>query len=47
MDVEPSALATANNYPTAYSTTAWGPQNQAGLSILPAAGLFDEVYGIL
>jgi hypothetical protein len=46
MDVEPSALATANNYPTAYSTTAWGPQNQAGLLGLPAAGLLDEVYGI-
>lgn len=46
MDVEPSALATANNYPTAYSTTAWGPQNQAGLSTLQAAGLLDEVYGI-
>jgi hypothetical protein len=46
MDVEPSALATANNYPTAYSTTAWGPQNQAGLLGLQAAGLLDEVYGI-
>jgi hypothetical protein len=46
MDVEPGALATANNYPTAYSTTAWGPQNQAGLLSLQATGLFDEVYGI-
>jgi hypothetical protein len=46
MDVEPAALASANNYPTAYSTTAWGRQNQAGLTTLQAAGLFDEVYGI-
>lgn len=46
MDVEPAALATLNNYPTAYSTTAWGPQNQSGLTGLTAGGLFDEVYGI-
>jgi PBP superfamily domain len=45
LDVEPAALATANNYPTAYSTSAWGPQNPSGLTTLAKAGLFDEVYG--
>jgi hypothetical protein len=48
LDVEPSALATANNYPVGYSTTVWGPNNPAGLVSLngSAAALFDEVYGI-
>jgi hypothetical protein len=48
LDVEPSAIATANNYPTGYSTAVWGPSNAAGLVSIngSAAALFDEVYGI-
>jgi len=45
MDVEPAAL-TGNNYPTPYSTTVWGPINQAGLQGLTGYPLFDEVYAL-
>jgi hypothetical protein len=44
-DVEPGALI-GNNYPSKYSTTAWGPVNQSGVAGVPSAPLFDEVYGI-
>jgi len=44
-DVEPAAL-TGKNYPTPYSTTAWGPVNPAGVAAVPSSALFDEVYGI-
>jgi hypothetical protein len=48
MDVEPSALATANNYPTPYSTTVWGAKNPNGLVTLngSASPLFGEVYAV-
>jgi hypothetical protein len=44
-DVEPAALV-VNNYPTAYSTSAWGPVNQAGVAGVAATPAFGEVYGI-
>ncbi len=45
LDVEPAAL-TGNNYPTPYSTAAWGPVNQAGVANLTSGVLFDQVFGI-
>ena len=44
-DVEPQALI-GNNYPTAYSTTVWGPQNPKGLYKLAGQQLVDEVYAV-
>jgi hypothetical protein len=44
-DVEPAAL-TGNNYPTPYSTTVWGPVNNAGLVGLSGTQLFGEVYAL-
>jgi hypothetical protein len=44
-DVEPAAL-TNNNYPTPYSTTVWGPVNNAGLIGLAGTQLFGEVYAL-
>lgn len=44
-DVEPAAL-TGNNYPTPYSTTVWGPVNNAGLTNLAGTQLFGEVYAL-
>jgi hypothetical protein len=44
-DVEPAAL-TNNNYPTPYSTTVWGPVNNAGLAALTGTQLFGEVYAL-
>jgi PBP superfamily domain len=44
-DVEPGALI-GNNYPTPYSTTVWGPVNQAGLVGLAGTQLFGEVYAL-
>jgi hypothetical protein len=44
-DVEPAAL-TGNNYPTPYSTTVWGPVNNAGLVGLTGTQLFGEVYAL-
>jgi PBP superfamily domain len=44
-DVEPAAL-TGNNYPTPYSTTVWGPVNNAGLAGLAGTQLFGEVYAL-
>jgi hypothetical protein len=44
-DVEPAAL-TGNNYPTPYSTTVWGPVNNAGLVNLAGTQLFGEVYAL-
>lgn len=45
LDVEPAALV-GNNYPTIYSTTAWGKNNPSGVAALASGVLFDEVYGI-
>jgi hypothetical protein len=44
-DVEPAAL-TGHNYPTPYSTTVWGPVNNAGLVGLSGTQLFGEVYAL-
>ena len=44
-DVEPQALI-GSNYPTAYSTTIWGPINPGGVFGLKAAGIMDEVYAV-
>jgi len=44
-DVEPKALI-GNNYPTAYATSAWGPQNGPGMFALPSSPLVDEVYAL-
>jgi ABC-type phosphate transport system substrate-binding protein len=45
-DVEPKALI-GSNYPQDYSTSVWGPNNQAGMFGLPATGgIVDEVYAL-
>jgi hypothetical protein len=44
-DVEPAAL-TGNNYPSAYSTTVWGPTNPSGLLSLAGTDLFAETYAL-
>jgi hypothetical protein len=44
-DVEPKALIN-NNYPTAYSVSAWGPVNNAGLFGLSSSPLVNEVYAL-
>jgi ABC-type phosphate transport system substrate-binding protein len=44
-DVEPKALV-GNNYPTAYVTSVWGPQNPTGLFGTTATRLVNEVYAL-
>lgn len=44
-DVEPGALI-GQNYPSAYSTTVWGPTNPTGLVNTAGTQLFDEVYAL-
>jgi hypothetical protein len=44
-DVEPKALI-GNNYPSAYSTSVWGPVNNSGMFSLSSTGLVNEVYAL-
>jgi hypothetical protein len=44
-DVEASALI-GNNYPSAYLTSVYGPNNQSGLYNLKTSPLVDEVYAL-
>ena len=45
-DVEPQALI-GNNYPAAYSTAVWGPNNQTGMfNLKSSGGIIDEVYAL-
>jgi len=44
-DVEPGALI-GNNYPTAYSTAAWGPVNPSGVAGVTTVPAFGEVYAM-